>query len=289
MRIGLQIPSFTYPGGTEVIRPTLKTVAQKADAAGFYSLWVMDHFFQIQGVGAAEEPMLEAYSVLSFFAALTEKIKLGALVTGVVYRYPGILIKTATTLDVLAGGRSYLGIGAAWFEREAKGLGVPYPPLKNRYEQLEDALQIARQMWAEKVEPFNGKQYQLAETLNHPQPLNKIPILIGGMGENKTFRLIAKYGDACNFFTYGGPKAIQQKMDALRQRCDEEGRDFATIEKTGLTTVDLRQTPAKDVITQFRELASVGIQHMIVNMPNTYTITPLETFEKEIIPAVAEF
>src|SRR3712207_2837972 len=206
MRIGLQIPSFTWPEGTGEIGPKLAHIGKTADEAGFASLWGMDHFFQIRGVGSVEEPMLESYSALSYLAGVTERAKLGTLVTGVIYRYPGILVKTATTLDVLSGGRAYLGIGAGWNEREALGLGVPFPSTNERFERLEEALQIAHQMWSGEVAPYHGKHYHLEETLNSPQALSNPhpPVMIGGMGEKKTLRLVAKYADACNLFAYGG-------------------------------------------------------------------------------------
>jgi F420-dependent oxidoreductase-like protein len=193
MRIGLQLPSFTWPGGPNEIAPTLKRVAVATDEAGFASLWVMDHFFQIAMLGKPEEPMLEGYGALCFLAALTKRVQLGTLVTGVIYRHPGILVKTATTLDVVSGGRAYFGIGAGWYEREAVGLGVPFPPLKERFERLEEALQIAHQLWGGGVAPFEGKHYHLAETLNSPQPVAKPhpPIMVGGSGEKKTLRLVA--------------------------------------------------------------------------------------------------
>src|SRR5436305_8969909 len=173
MRIGLQIPRFTWPCGAAEIGSRLAEIARTADDAGFASIWVMDHFFQIERVGSAEEPMLESYSTLSYLAGLTKQVRLGALVTGAIYRYPGILIKTVSTLDVLSGGRAYLGIGAAWNEREARGLGVPFPPLAERFERLEEALQIARQMWAGDERPYNGKHYQLARPLNSPQAVQR--------------------------------------------------------------------------------------------------------------------
>jgi F420-dependent oxidoreductase-like protein len=293
MRIGLQIPSFTWPGGPTSLRATLAEIVKTADEGGFYSLWVMDHFFQIQGVGPAENEMLESYSTLSYIAALTKNAKLGTMVTGVIYRYPGILVKTVSTLDVLSGGRAYFGIGAAWFEREALGLGVPFPPVAERFERLEETLQIAHQMWAEAVKPFQGKHYQLAETLNHPQPLTKPhpPILIGGMGEKKTMRLIAQYGDACNLFARAGKDVLQQKLDALKGHCDALGRDYNTIERTTLDTAYLApgQQTAADIIQECKELAGMGFQQAIFNMPNVQEITPLEIFVNEIIPAVAEF
>src|SRR5439155_4199626 len=180
-RIGLQVPSFSWPAGTAAIGPRLAEIGRTADDAGFASLWVMDHFFQIGMVGPPEEPMLEGYSALSYLAAVTKRVQLGTLVTGVVYRHPGILVKTVSTLDVLSGGRAYLGIGAAWNEQESRGLGVPFPSLKERFERLEEALQIAHQMWAGDRSPYNGKYYQLADPLNSPQALTKPhpPILIG--------------------------------------------------------------------------------------------------------------
>lgn len=293
MRIGLQIPSFTWPGGEQAIHTKLAEIARTADQGGFYSLWVMDHFFQIQSIGKAEEPMLESYSTLSYLAALTQKVKLGALVTGVVYRHPGILVKTVTTLDVLSGGRAYFGIGAAWNEREAVGLGVPFPPLKERFERLEETLKIARQMWSGQVSAFEGKHYHLSETLTSPQPITRPhpPIMIGGMGEEKTMRLVAKYGDACNFFARAGGDVIRDKLAVLKKRCDEVGRDYNAIEKTALGTVSL--TPdsmtAPQMVDWCRELSYLGIQHLIVNMPNVHEIRPLETIAAEVIPAVADF
>src|SRR5918911_2389948 len=241
MRVGLQIPSFTWPGGAAEIGPRLAQIGRTADEAGFASIWVMDHFFQIPVVGRAAEPMLEGYSALSYLAAVTQRARLGTLVTGVVYRYPGILVKTVTTLDVLSGGRAYLGIGAAWNEREARGLGVPFPPVKERFERLEEALQIARHMWSGTVAPYHGKHYQLAETLNSPQALTKPhpPILIGGMGEQKTLRLGAQYADACNLFAHGGVELIRHKLAVLKRHCDAVGRPYDAIERTSLGTVNL--------------------------------------------------
>src|SRR5512139_3383067 len=212
MKIGLQIPNFTWPGSPANLGSKLAEIARTADDAGFASVWVMDHFFQIgsrdrsMGLGPSEDEMLEGYSTLSYLAGMTKKVTLGTMVTGVIYRYPGILVKTVTTLDVLSGGRAYLGIGAAWNEREARGLGVPFPPVKERFERLEETLQIANQMWSENNGAYAGKYYQLAETLCTPQPLSKPhpPILIGGSGEKKTLQLVAKYADACNLFARMG-------------------------------------------------------------------------------------
>src|SRR5512140_2070606 len=262
MKIGLQVPNFTWPGGPQEIRGKLAEIAQTADEAGFSSLWVMDHFFQIGrpnnpgGLGPPEDEMLEGYSTLSYLAGFTKKVSLGTMVSGVIYRYPGILIKTVTTLDVLSGGRAYLGIGAAWNEREAHGLGVPFPPPGERLERLEETLQIARQMWSDDNGPYNGKYYQLAETLCNPQPLSKPhpPILIGGMGEKKTLRLVAQYADACNIFLSMGLDIVRQKLDVLKKHCEALGRDYAEIEKTTLGTVHLAndKLSASDAIAQCR-------------------------------------
>ena len=225
MRIGLQVPSFTWPGGTAEIGARLAEIGRTADDAGFYSLWVMDHFFQIGMVGPPEHAMLEGYSALSFLAGVTKRVKLGTLVTGVHYRHPGILVKTVTTLDVLSGGRAYLGIGAGWNEQESRGLGVPFPPLKDRFEQLEEALQIAHQMWKGDRSAFNGAHYQLADPLNSPPPLAQPhpPIMIGGGGEQKTLRLVAQYADACNLFARMGDDVLRKKLDVLRGHCETLG------------------------------------------------------------------
>ncbi|HTP11073.1 MAG TPA: LLM class F420-dependent oxidoreductase [Anaerolineae bacterium] len=293
MKIGLQIPNFTWPGSPANLGSKLAEIARTADDAGFASVWVMDHFFQIgsrdrsMGLGPAEDLMLEGYDTLSYLAAVTKNVKLGTLVTGVIYRYPGILVKTVTTLDVLSGGRAYLGIGAAWNEREAIGLGVPFPPVAERFRRLEEALQ----MWSDNNGPYQGRYYQLAETLCNPQPLSqpRPPILIGGTGEQKTLRLVAQYADACNIFARLGPDTLRAKLDVLKQHCDQVGRDYATIEKTALTSAHLApgQSSAAQVIAECRSLAQLGFQHVIFNMPNTQDITPLEIFGKEIIPAVA--
>jgi len=289
MRIGLQIPSFTWPGTPGSIRATLAEVARTAEEAGFHSVWVMDHFFQIPIVGPAEQEMLEGYSALSYLAGVTERVKLGTLVTGVTYRHPGVLAKTVTTLDVLSGGRAYLGIGAAWFDREHHGLGVPFPPLGERFERLEEALRILRQFWSGKAQPFQGKHYRLAETLSSPPALSRPhpPILIGGMGERKTLRLVARYADACNLFAYAGVPALKSKLEVLRRHCEAEGRAYQEIEKTTLGTVNLdKQSPAQ-IVQQCRELAGIGIQHAIFNFPRVEQLTGLRAFGKEVIPAVA--
>ena len=291
MKIGLQVPSFTWPGGPSALADKLGDIARAADDNGFYSLWLMDHFFQILYLGPKEQDMLEAYTALGYLAAVTKRVKLGTMVTGVNYRYPGVLIKSLTTLDVLSGGRAYLGIGAAWNEEEAKGLGIPFPPIATRFELLEEALQIAKQMWSDNNGSYNGKHNQLAETLNVPQPLSKPhpPILVAGGGEKKTLKLVAQYADACNII--GEPDVIRHKLDVLKGHCEAVGRDYNSIEKTILGTVHLApgQMSAGDVIRHCEELAALGVDHAIFNMPNVHEITPLETFGREIIPQVAKF
>lgn len=293
MRIGLQIPNFTWNRASDAeLAPKLAEIVKTADEGGFYSIWVMDHFFQIAFAGPPENEMMESYTTLSYFAGLTKKVKLGTLVTGIVYRYPGILVKTVTTLDVLSGGRAYLGIGAAWFEQEARGLGTPFPPTKERFEQLEETLQIAKQMWSDNDGAYNGKHYQLAQTLCHPQPLSKPhpPIMIGGMGEQKTMRFVAKYADACNLFEGAGIETIRHRIGLIKQYCEEIGRDYNEIERTTLGSVHLADGAMKadDVIARCKVLAAEGVQHAIFNMPNVQDITPLEIFAREIIPAVAD-
>jgi len=270
----------------------LAEIGRTADEAGFASIWVMDHFFQIGVVGDVEEPMLEGYSALNFLAGITDRVKLGTLVTGVHYRYPGILIKTVSTLDVLSGGRAYLGIGAGWNERESRGLGVPFPPTAERFERLEEALQIAHQMWSGEVRPYGGKHYRLEEAMNNPPPLSRPhpPVMVGGMGEKKTLRLVAQYADACNLFAYGGAETIRHKLEVLQRHCEDVGRDYEEIERTALGTVNLgpEGMGPDDVIEMCEDLGEAGIEHLIFNMPNVHEISPLETIGQKIIPAVAD-
>jgi F420-dependent oxidoreductase-like protein len=298
MYIGLQIPSFKYPGGVAAIRPKLKDIAQAAEAAGFYSLWVMDHFYQIEQLfgEAYNEPMFEAYTTQGYLAALTEKLKLGVLVTGVIYRQPAVLLKSVSTLDVLSGGRAYFGVGAAWYEGEARGSGIPYPSTKERFEQLEDMLKMAHAVWGsgDKGEvAFHGQHVQAPKLVNNPAPLsNPHPkIMIGGMGPNKTLRFVAQYADTCNIFEGYGKDKVQEALDNLKRHCEDLGRDYATVEKTSLGTVTLAegQDTVAGIIERCRGLAEMGFTHAIFNMTNVYEITPLEVFGREIVPAVAAF
>ena len=294
MRLGLQVPNFTWPGGQANLGDTFGLIAERAERAGLYSMWVMDHFFQIRGVGPSENEMLEGWSALAFAAGRTNRIKLGTMVTGVTYRHPGILVKTATTLDVLSHGRAYLGIGAAWNEEEHRGLGVPFPPLAERFERLEETLQIALQMWSGDEKPYEGKHYQLARPLNSPQAVQKPhpPILIGGGGERKTLRLVAQYADACNLFARMGKDQLQHKLDTLRDHCQSVGRPYEQIEKTTLDSFQLTRdgrdgttTPAQ-AIEQFAELAAMGIDQAIFSLRNVHDLEPFDLLATEIVPVV---
>ena len=293
MHVGLQIPSFKVPGGTAAIRPKLKEIVTTAEEAGFYSLWVMDHYYQIKGLfgEAYTDPMLESYTTLGYFAGLTEKAYLGVLVTGVIYRHPAVLLKMVNTLDILSGGRAYLGIGAAWYEDEAKGYGIPYPATAERFEQLEDNLKLAKALWAGDETSFTGKHVAAPAITNNPRPLSTpYPrIMIGGTGPKKTLRMVAQYGDACNIGDWVGAENMQKALDDLKGHCAALGRDYNTVEKTSLGTVHLSGgDTVAGVIDRIKTLAAMGFTHAIFNMPDVYKITPLETFGKEIIPAVAE-
>jgi F420-dependent oxidoreductase-like protein len=291
MHIGLQIPSFKYPGGTADIRPKLKEIITTAEEAGFYSLWVMDHYYQIKGLfgEAYTDPMLEAYTTLGYFAGLAEKARLGVLVTGVIYRHPAVLMKMVNTLDILSGGRAYFGIGAAWYEDEAKGNGIPYPSTSERFEQLEDSLKLAKALWNSDEVSFDGKHFSAPAITNNPRPLSSPHprIMIGGTGPNKTLRMVAQYADACNIGDWVGTKNMQKALDTLKGHCDALGRDYDTIEKTSLCTANLSGKDTVDsIISRIKELSAMGFTHAIFNMPDVYKITPLETFAKEIVPAV---
>lgn len=288
MKLGLQIPYFTWPGGPPVLGAKLGEIARAAEGAGYESIWVMDHFFQIPMVGAAELDMLEAYTTLGYLAGQTSRVKLGALVTGVTYRHPGLLAKQVTTLDVLSGGRAYLGIGAAWFDREHAGLGVPFPPLKERFQRLEEALQIVTQMWSDDNGPYEGKHYQLAETLNVPQALSKPhpPILIGGSGEKKTLRLVAKYANACNIFGES-PDAVRRKFGILRDHCDAVGRNYDEIEKTMIRPMGFGEGSSPDQLVQtLGEYAEAGVQTVLGALLGVESMTAIETMGRDVIPQI---
>jgi F420-dependent oxidoreductase-like protein len=287
MRLGLQINDFKWPGGDAAIGPTFAEIVQRAEAAGFSSAWVMDHFYQIGFIGPPEDPMLEAYTALSYAAGVTSRIKLGAMITGVTYRYPGVLVKQLTTLDVLSGGRAYLGIGAAWNEREHHDMGAPFPPIAERFERLEETLQIALQMWSGEVKPFNGKHYQLPEPTCRPLPLSKPhpPIMVGGSGERKTLRFVARYGDACNLFP---TPELPHKLDVLKAHCEAEGRAYEEIEKTVLTNLNMEKadehgTPVERAIPRLGEFAALGIDQVILALPDVYDPHAFDIFE-QVVP-----
>jgi F420-dependent oxidoreductase-like protein len=289
VKIGLQVPSFTWPGGDAAIGSTLARIAETADSVGFDSLWVMDHFYQIRGVGKPEEPMLEGWTALGFMAAHSRKATLGLMVGGVHYRQAALWAKAATTLDVLSGGRAYLGIGAAWNEEESHGLGFPMPPLGVRFEMLEETLQIVHAMWQGErgsQEAFDGVHYQAGRLLNSPQAISKPhpKIIIGGGGEQKTLHLVAKYADACNIF--GGPEQLTHKFSVLRQRCAEVGRPFEEIERSNLAHVDLSRQSAAEVVDAFGRLAEVGVQHVIFNLSDVHDVRNLETLGRDVLPQV---
>jgi F420-dependent oxidoreductase-like protein len=287
VKIGLQIPSFSWPGGDAAIGTTLARIAIDADAAGLDSLWVMDHFFQIRGVGKPEEPMLEGFSALAFMAAHSKSATLGLMVGGIHYRQAALWAKAATTLDVLSGGRAYFGIGAAWNEEESRGLGFPMPPLGVRFEMLEETLQIVHSMWQGERgsgDAFEGRHYQAERLLNSPQVLSRPHprIIIGGGGEQKTLRLVAKYADACNIF--GGPDQLSHKFSILRDRCSEIGRPFGEIERTNLQSVDLSRETPDEVIARFEILAGVGVQHVIFNLANVADPRTIDTIARDVLP-----
>jgi F420-dependent oxidoreductase-like protein len=290
MHVGLHVSSFSWQGGPPAVRDDLVRVAAAAEAQGFAKLSVMDHVWQIGNIGPPEQEMLEAYTTLGFLAGRTEHIELLAWVTAVVYREPGLLAKAVTTLDVLSGGRAWLGIGAAWNEPEAKGVGLLFPPLAERFERLEEALQICLQMWSDADAPYEGRHYKLERTLNSPQSLSRPhpPILIGGAGERKTLRLVAQYAQACNLFP--GPD-LERKLEVLRQHCDDVGRDYGEIEKTVIGPLD----PGPDgehvdqLLESMRRLSALGITHYHGSVPDVASIHPLEVLGQRVLPVAASF
>lgn len=294
MRLGFQVDRFVYPGGGAGIGPGFAAAARRAEEAGFASFWVMDHFFQLPHIGPVDDPVLEGYAALAFAAASTQRIKLGTLVAGVTFRHPGVLVKTATTLDVLSGGRTYFGVGAGWFEREHHGLGVPFPPVAERLERLEETLRIARQMWAGEVGPFEGKHYRLAETLCRPLPVARPhpPIMVGGGGERKTLRLVARHGDACNLIAFRDPGELPRKLEVLRGHCAAEGRPYDAIEKTALDVLhvardgrDGAESPAQ-AVERLGRLAELGFDEVTVKVPNQADPAAWELIAAEVVPQV---
>ena len=290
MKVGLHIADFTWDGGPPALRSRLAEVARGADDAGVDRVSVMDHVWQIGNLGPPEHEMLEAYTALGFLAAVTERVKLLTVVTAVVYREPGLLAKAATTLDVLSGGRSILGIGAAWNEEEARGLGLFFPPRAERFERLEETLRICQQMWSDDDGPFEGKHYHLARTLNSPQALTRPhpPILVGGGGERKTLRLVARYADACNLFD---TPELAHKLDVLREHCAAEGRDYDTIEKTVQVRFNLGENGERveQTIEHMHELSELGFTVAHGTLAQVGTLRPLDLMAERVIPAIEKF
>lgn len=290
MELGLHVADFTWPNGPENLAKDLGRIAVAAEDAGLTMLSVMDHVWQIGVVGPPEQEMLEAYTALGFLAGRTSRIKLLAWVTAVVYREPGLLAKAVTTLDVLSEGRAWLGIGAAWNEHESLGLGLPFPSTKERFERLEEALQICLQMWSEDEGPYEGAHYRLTRTLNSPQPLSRPhpPILIGGGGEKKTLRMVAQYAQACNLFP---SPDLPRKLDVLREHCAKVGRDYDEIKKTVMMPLD----PGADgekvdaLLAQLRDLAALGVSHVHGIVPDMVSIRPIELLGELVVPEAAKF
>jgi F420-dependent oxidoreductase-like protein len=290
MRLGVHIADFTWPGGPPTLARDLRYIATTAEEAGFARVSVMDHVWQIRVIGPVEHEMLEAYTALGYLAACTSRVELLAWVTAVTYREPGLLAKAVSTLDVLSDGRALLGIGAAWNEEEARGLGLTFPPTAERFERLEETLQICLQMWSDSDAAFQGKHYTLERTLNSPQPLRQPhpPILIGGSGERKTLRLVAQYAQACNLFA---APDLERKLDVLREHCVTVGRDYDDIEKTVMMPLNVGPN-GRDVdllLDELRRLADLGVTLVQGQVGDVASITPLEIFGERVIPVAATF
>jgi F420-dependent oxidoreductase-like protein len=292
MKLGLHISDFTWDGGASELRFKLGEIAQRAEEAGVDRISVMDHLWQIGAIGPAEHEMLEAYTVLGWLAAKTERVKLLTMVTAVVYREPGLLAKAVTTLDVLSGGRAILGIGAAWNEDESKGLGLFFPSVSERFERLEEAILICKQMWSGDEGPFDGKHYHLGRTLNSPQALTtpRPPILIGGSGEKKTLKLVAKYADACNIAAYQLTETAR-KLDVLREHCANEGRDYDEIEKTAQTRYNLGENGenVNQTIEYLHQIAELGFSQVHGSLLNVSKPGQLDLLAEKVIPVVEKF
>lgn len=290
MKLGLHLSEFTFPGGPPRLRDDLIRIVETAEEAGFARISVMDHLWQIGHHGPPEQEMLEAYTTLGFLAGRTSRVELLAWVTAVSYREPGMLAKCVSALDVLSGGRAWLGIGAGWNEAEARGLGLPFPPTAERFERLEEALQICLQMWGGDDGPYRGRHYLLERTLDSPQPLRRPhpPILIGGGGERKTLRLVARYAQACNLFA--SPELVH-KLDVLRRHCETEGRDYDEIEKTVMLTLDPGEHGERvdALLEQFRQLAGLGVSEIHGTVPRVCELAPLRTLGDRVVPVIAEW
>ena len=288
MKFGIQINQFTWPGGAAAIGPTLARIARTADDAGLDSIWVMDHFFQIRGLGPPEAPMLEGQTALGFIAAHTERARIGLMVGGIHYRAPGLWIKATTTLDVLSGGRAWFGIGAAWNVMESKGLGFDFPELRERFEWLEDTLRMAQLMWSGGSgthEAFEGRHVTATHLINSPQAISRprVPIMVGGGGERKTLRLVAQYADACNIFGRS-PEFVAGKLAVLREHCERLGRPYDEIERTVLTSIDLDAETPDAIVERFGGLSEAGAQHVIFSVRGVADGGRLERIATEVLP-----
>jgi F420-dependent oxidoreductase-like protein len=288
MKLAIHFPNFTFPGGAESLAGILSATARAAEDGGCSAFTLMDHWFQMEQRAPATEPMLEGYTSLGFLAGVTSRMQLGLLVTGVTYRHPGLLAKTVATLDVLSGGRAFLGIGAAWYEREHLALGVPYPELSERFERLEEAIQICEQMWSDDEGPYDGKWYHLAETICRPLPIQRPrpEILIGGGGERKTLRLVAKYGDACNLFDVG-VDGLKHKLEVLDRHCEVEGRDPAEIRRTIIGAGN----PLDDVdgyLRRMEDYAKLGIEQVWLSPPGDDPAGLVSRVTEQVLPRLSE-
>jgi F420-dependent oxidoreductase-like protein len=287
MRVSINLTNYSWSGG---LGPSLGGVVETADRAGIDTVWVPDHLIQADPTAPADDTeMLEAYTTLGFLAARTERVRLGTMVTGVTFRPPALLVKAVTTLDVLSGGRAWLGIGVGYHGDEASAVGLPFPPTAERYERLEETLQIANRMWAGDETPFEGRHYRLGRPLGSPRPAGHAhpPILIGGAGERKTLRLVARYADACNLFDIpDGGRTVRRKLDALARHCEEVGRPYEAIEKTLSTRLEAGE-PSDEFARRCVAAAALGIEHLVVISSSPWTTEALSTLATAI-PAVQE-
>ncbi len=288
MKVGIHFVNFTLPGGPGSLASALAATARAAEEGGCSTFTLMDHYFQMEQLSRSEDPMLEGYTSLGFLAGHTQSVTLGLLVTGVTYRHPGLLAKIVTTLDVLSGGRAQLGLGAAWYEREHRALGVPFPPISERFERLEETLQICRQMWSDNDGPYEGRHYQLAETICSPRPIQQPApkILVGGSGERKTLRLVARYADACNLYA-PEPAFVARKLEVLTRHCEEEGRDPSEIQKTIISSSD----PLDDVdgfLARMEEYGRLGIDLVELSSIGPDPVAWVTQVTEQVVPRLGE-
>jgi F420-dependent oxidoreductase-like protein len=289
MDLGVHVVSFDFPGGPAAIGPTLARIGEAAEQAGVANISLMDHYLQLEFMGDVESPMMEGYTSLGFLAAHTRTVELQLLVTGVTYRHPGPLGKIVATLDVLSGGRAALGIGAAWYEREHETYGVRFPPVAERFERLEETLQIVHRMWGNDRGPFDGRHYRLADTVCSPKPLRRPPVMIGGAGEKKTLRLVAKYADACNLFARpGDADAVAHKLQVLQEHCEREGTDYTRIRKTILWSADADPSAGDKLVAELAPFAGLGITEVHVMPFKKDPVAFVEGLGEHVIPALSE-